>query len=403
MKRNLFQLRFIVLVFLFQVVDAIAQPGEKRIQYPSLLKNSYFGVNIGYINYPFSAAKLQPGFSVEKIQVPPTAVRFVLYGHQFNKYFSAQITYMRPVDWVKYKNVNGDNKSHSVWMNVAGLTFAGQLPVSKKFSLFAEAGLGIITRKGFSINDMPVVKHANYATLLTGGAIQYHLNKKWDLQVSTAWSPAHKKQQQPHTIFYGAGFNYYLRPLSKEKVEQNIKSGNYFPKHFIQAGYTTNALGYGVNDAVSKGPIPIFWGGEAHLQQGISIHYQRNIFHARKVFAFDWGISGGWWKSRNNNNEFYTLSMYPLLRFMAWRKKSFDLFFEYSVAGPTFISKTIIDNKDTGEKFTFQDFMGIGIFAGKHRKLNAGIRIAHFSNGDIYPHNDGIKVPLTFNFGYIFK
>lgn len=73
---------------------------------------------MGYINYPFSAAQLEPGFVVESITVPHMAPRLILFGHQFNKYVSAQISYMRPVDWVTYKNINGDQSSHSVWMNV---------------------------------------------------------------------------------------------------------------------------------------------------------------------------------------------------------------------------------------------------------------------------------------------
>lgn len=393
----------IVAAFLMQGIKSDAQPGEKRIQYPGALKNSYFGINIGAINYQFSGAQLEPGYTVEKVQVPPMAVRLVLFGYQFNKHLAAQITYMRPVDWVKYKNINGNTKSHSVWMNVAGLTLAAQLPLHKKISLFGEAGLGIITRKGFSINNIPVVKSATYASLLSGASLQYHLNKKWDLQLSAAWSPANNTVKQPATVFYSAGFNYYMRPLSKEKVEQNIKSGFRFPRQLIQVGFTTNGLGYGVNDAVSKGPIPIFWGGEAHLKQGVSINYQRNIFHAKKVFAFDWGITAGWWKSRDNSDEFYSFSLYPLLRFMTVRTKPLDLFFEYSVAGPSFISKTVIDNKETGKRFTFQDFMGMGIVAGKNRNMNAGIRIAHFSNGNIYPQNDGVKVPLTFSIGYAFE
>lgn len=403
LKSRTTQLLVIFLLLLLQSIAAMAQPGEKRIQYPGALKNSYYGVNIGYINYPFTTAHMEPGFTAGVIQIPRMAVRLVLYGHQFNKYVSAQITYMRPVDWVKYKNINGDQKSHSVWMNVAGLTAASTIPVSKRFSLFAEAGLGIITRKGFEINNAPVVKSAVYGTLLAGGALQYHLNKKWDLQLSGAWSPGNSKEKQPATTFYSAGFNYYMRPLSKERVERNIRSNYFFPRQIIQAGYTTNCLGYGVNNAVSKGPIPIFWGGEAHLKQGISINYQRNIFHARKVFAFDWGVGAGWWQSRTTKDKFYTISAYPILRFMTVRSKPADLFFEYSVAGPTFISKTVIDTKQTGKKFTFQDFMGMGIIAGKKRNLNAGIRIAHFSNGNIYPQNDGVKVPLTFNLGYVIR
>src|SRR5689334_23356736 len=85
----------------------------KRIQYPPGLMNSNFGVSIGYFHYGFSAKQLEPGFSAGSVATPPVGVRVNLTGHRFNKYLSANIHYMRPVDWVKYKNVNGDNKEHS--------------------------------------------------------------------------------------------------------------------------------------------------------------------------------------------------------------------------------------------------------------------------------------------------
>jgi len=390
-----------VIFFLLHCFFAAAQ--DKRTQYPPGLKNAYFGVNIGYINYPFSAAQLEPGFSIDGVTVPHTAVRIVLYGCPINKYLSARITYMRPVNWVLYKNVNGDQQSRSVWMNIAGLTLQGQLPLGKKFSLAAEAGLGVITRNGFEIDGIPAVKHANYGTGLFGGAIQYHLNKKWDLQISTVWSPEHKKTRQPQTVFIAGGFNYNLRPLSKEKVERNAKSGYHFPKEIILAGFTTNALGYGVNDAVSKGPVPIFWGGDAHIRRGFSFSYQRNIFHARKVFAMDWAVHTGFWTSRDKKQNIFTASLNPVFRFNAIRTKAADIFFEYSVAGPAFISKTNVDNVALGRQFTFHDFMGMGVFAGKNKKIQAGIRIAHYSNGNIFPQNDGVKIPLTFHLGYVLK
>ncbi len=400
---QLFRRQIVVLIFLCQSFFAVAQqPAATRTQYPPGLLNSYTGVNIGAINYAFSNAQLEPGFTAQSVKVPHTAVRIILLGHQFNKYLSAQISYMRPVGWVEYKKISADQSDHTVWMNVAGLTLASQLPLHKKISLFGEAGLGIITRKGFSINNVPVVKNANYATLLAGAALQYHLNRKWDLQISSAWSPANQKVKQPATTFLAAGFHYHMRPLPKETVEQNANSGYIFPKQFIMAGYTTNGLGYGVNDFASKGAIPFFWGGEAHIQQGFTLSYQRNIFHTRKVFAFDWAAGISFWKSRDKADRFMTASLSPVFRFTAVRSKPLDFFFEYSVAGPTYISKKIIDDKATGQHFTFYDFMGMGAFTGKKRQLNANIRIAHYSNGNIYPQNDGLKIPLTFQLGYVF-
>src|SRR5688572_21943520 len=73
---------------------------DKRAQYSPVLANSYAGVSIGYINYPFSALQLEPGYTAKEIRIPHAAVRVILFGHQFNDHLSAQVSYMRPVDWV---------------------------------------------------------------------------------------------------------------------------------------------------------------------------------------------------------------------------------------------------------------------------------------------------------------
>ncbi|MBC7828590.1 MAG: acyloxyacyl hydrolase [Chitinophagaceae bacterium] len=357
---------------------------------------------MGYINYPFSSLQLEPGFRAESIRIPHLALQVLLLGHHFNKNLSAQISYMRPVNWVEYKNINEDKYIHYVWMNVAGLTVKYRLPVTKKISLYGEGGLAVITRKGFKFGNTDVVKDANYASVLLGTGLQYQLNKNFDLKLSASYSPRHSKENQPSMVFYSSGFNYNMRALSTERVEKNSNTGFIFPANLIQLGYSTNHYSYGANDFVSKGAIPIFWGGEAEVEKGFSLHYQRNIFHGRKLFSLDWGTSLSYWQSKKNKDKFYTLSVFPVFRFTFLRTNPADIYFYYSVAGPTFISKTTIDNINTGKHFTFQDLMGIGTFAGKNRQVNAEIRIGHYSNGNIFPQNDGVKIPLTFNLGYTF-
>jgi len=82
---------------------------------------------------------------------------------------------------VRYQSVNGDGSSHSVWMNVAGLTAKTQLPVTPVFSIYGEGGLAILTRKGFQIDQSTVLKDANYATLLIRGGVQYRVTANWNL------------------------------------------------------------------------------------------------------------------------------------------------------------------------------------------------------------------------------
>ncbi|MBC7947483.1 MAG: acyloxyacyl hydrolase [Chitinophagaceae bacterium] len=370
---------------------------DTRAQYPRALSNSFTGVELGYINYRFTAAQLELGFAAEEIRVPHAAVRIFLFGHRFNDNLSAQISYMRPVGWIQYKNINGSGATHEVGMNVAGITINGSIPLTKKWKAGIEAGLGIITRSGFIIGDKVVVKDANYASILLGVGIEYQLNRNWSFTSRVMGSPAHARARQPATVFYSTGVNYTMRPLSKEKVERNTVMYS-FPGELVQIGFTTNQLGYGINQLFSK-TIPIFWGGQVRVKRGITVQYQRNIFHSRKVFSFDWGATAGWWKTKGGEN-FFTLSLFPVFRFTALRSKSIDWYVAYSLAGPTFISKPIIDEKQTGKRFTFQDFMGLGIFAGQKKRLNAEIKIAHFSNGNIFPKNEGVMIPLTFGVGY---
>jgi hypothetical protein len=401
MPSNKLRALLAVSLFLFSLSLSLSAQ-TNRAQYPPFLSDSYFGVNIGAINYPFSNLHLETGYQAESVTVPHTAVGLVLYGRQFNDYLSMQINYMRPVLWVVYRNVNGAQTRNSVWMNVAGLTVKPQLPVNKRLSVFGEFGLSIITRHGFHINQQTVVKDANYASVLIGGGLKYRVNKSWDLLLHGVYSPANNKAKQPHTVFFAPGFQYNMKPLADDKVLVNSSTGYIWPRHQVMLGYTTNAFGYGVNAFFSQGAIPVFWGGDLHVESGLSINYQRNVFHGRKIFSLDFGASASYWKTENQNSEFFTLAIYPVLRFTFLRTKPADFYFFYSVAGPTYISKAEIDGIDTGKRFTFHDYMGIGTFAGPLRNVLAEIKIGHYSNGNLFSQNAGVKVPLTFAVGYTF-
>lgn len=400
-------------LFLLLAINSITTfAQDERAQLPLALRNAYFGVSVGSINYDFGAAQFQApaGYTFNSVTVNHAAVRLVLYGYEFNKYLSAQLTYMRPVSWVFYYYDHGleHNSRSSVWMNVGGLTLRPQLPISDKISLNGEAGLGIVTRHGFSAEDgTTIISGMNYATVLLGGGINYHINRSWNLMISGTYNPKKTAVNQPATTFLGAGFNYKLSPVSDKKLEKAAKTGYINPKQWIQIGYSNNALGYGVNNTLEKACL--FWGGDAEVHQGLSITYQRNIFHSAKYFALDWGVSAANWQSKGNglnsnpNKEsFYTLSVFPVARFNFLHTQPFDAYFYYSVAGPTYISKKIIDGNDTGEHFTFQDNVGAGMFFGERRNWNAEIKIGHYSNGNVFPVNAAVKIPLSLNVGYAF-
>lgn len=392
----------ILLFAIFFSVMMIAQ--DERSQLPVFLQNSYFEVNVGSINYNFTKEQFTtlPGYDFQSVEVPHTAVRLVLFGYKFNKNFSAQISYMRPVYWVNYKyNHNNIYKKTSVWMNVVGLTAKAQLPLSEKVSVFGEAGLGIITRLGGVGSDgVEIVKKANYSSVLLGGGLKYNLSPKIDILLSGVYSPENKKVKQAATSFISAGFAYKLNPISGEKIKAAELINYKHPKHLLQVGFSSLILGYNINNSLSN--IAVFWGGSAEVNHGITADFRQNVFHTAKYFSLDWGIGAGLYTSNINKEMFFTISAYPIFRFNFLHTKPIDAYLFYSVAGPSFISKTLIDGFDVGGKFTFQDNMGLGFYFGDSRNYNLEFKIGHYSNGNIFTNNAGVKIPLSINFGYAF-
>jgi lipid A 3-O-deacylase PagL len=375
-------------------------PEDTRTQYPAWLANSYFTVSVGYIGYDFSAEQLEPGFQATSVTVPHVAARLAIFGHEFNRHLSVEATYMRPVHYVVYRGVDGDASAHHVWMHFGGATVKSSLDLTRRVALFGEAGLGITSRHGFEVNDTDAVRHAHYASVIAGGGLEYRAAHSVDLIAGALFSPGHSADRQRATVLVSGGFRYTMRPLPPERVAANRDAGYIFPRQLVQLEYSTG-YGYGVNTFVSR-KIPVFWGGSVQVDRGAAVHYQRNVFHTRKVFGLDFGGSASVWRSRAAEDKFFTLSAYPLLRFTFLRTRALDLYAMYSLAGPTYISQTTIDGRDTGNRFTFQDFMGLGVYVGKDRRTSLGVKINHYSNGNIFTSNAGLKIPLTFTFGRTF-
>lgn len=390
--------RFTFIIFFLVLKCNFSRAQDKRSEFPGFLLKNYFGVSIGYLNYFDPAAKLEPGFTAGNIRVPATGLRIV-FGHYINKTFSLQLSDIRPVSWIIYENINGDNWHHSLWINEAELTLKGNIHLGKNFSLYGESGLGFFTQSEIKIHNLTVVNGENYLTVLLGAGLQYRLGKKWNI-MANAISPVHLKTYKPYKAFYSGGFTYDVHYPKPKKNMTRSKAPYNFPLNLTQIGYATNVFGYGANSVVEKAHI--FWGGDVEVKNGFTLNYQCNVYHGYRVFSLSLGTGFSYWTSRMNHDNFFILSLFPVFRFTPVHLKSADLYFNYCIAGPSYISRVYIDNNNTGTSFTFQDYLGIGAFTGKRRNLNAEIRVGHYSNGGLFPQNGGIKIPLTFMLGYSF-
>jgi Lipid A 3-O-deacylase (PagL)/OmpA-like transmembrane domain len=369
---------------------------DSRTQYPAFLANSYFGFDVGSIDYPFSSRQLEPGFQAQRVIVPHAAMRMVM-GHRFHKYVAAELDYARPFEWVKYRHVNG-GETHTVWVALGDVSIKSQIPVTRRVSVFGQAGLAIVSRAGFVVNGTAGVAPAHFAAPLVGGGVDYALTPAWDVTAGATYVPARQTYNQPGIALGSFGFRYHVRRLSPERVEEARESGFVVPEHLVQVGFVTNGFGYGWNNALS-GKLPVFWGGHVEMARGLTLRYQRNVFHTARRLALDVGASAAFLKSNGSGENVLAISAYPLVRYSFLRTAPADVFVSYSIAGPSLLSRRVIDGFDTGSHFTFQDMLGFGVYTGKDRRVFIQVEISHYSNGNIFPGNPGVKVPLTITLG----
>ena len=212
---------------------------DDSVQFPTGLANSFVTVNVGSIGYAFSEQQLAPGHSVGSIDVPHTAASVVLFGHHFSKHVSVQGSYMRPIKYVRYQNLDGTDASQTVWMHYGTVTAQVRVPVARRLSVFGEGGLAITSRRGFELGDRPAVTNAQFASALFGGGIEYRLNTTLDLVVGTSVIPARSQDNNPATIFTSAGIRFNMRPVPPERVAEIVAAGYIFPRTIVQVGYAT--------------------------------------------------------------------------------------------------------------------------------------------------------------------
>jgi len=374
---------------------------DTRGQYPAFMRDSYFSLNGGAIGYLFSDTQLEPGFRSESVDKARIAVRLEFFGHNFTKNLSAHVVYMRPGFFVKYNNVNGHSGSLPVSNAYAGLLLALNFPLAERLRGYVEGGYGVTSRSGFEIDGKTALLPAHYGMGLFGGGVTYPVRSNVDFVLGATYAPGRQSFNQPSTRMYTTGLRYTMHALPDAEVASNHDGAYIFPANVFQIGASTNVLGYGVNELFGR-YVVIFFGGHVEAQRGATFAYERNMYHSRKRFAFDLGLSASYWTSNEKQQPFITLSAYPLVRYFLLRGDDADVYFAYSVAGPTYITQSNLDGLDTGSVFTFQDKMAVGAFIGKDRRVSIEIGIKHFSNGNLATSNAGIKVPLTFSLGFVF-
>lgn len=374
-------------------------PGE-RAQLPPELNQTYMGFGAGYTDIPYSNSDLINGIRATSFKNPSFGLN-VFIGHFFNPYLAAQVSLMRPVKWAYANGIQTPTDKHSIWISLFGVALRPTLPVSERMSLYGLAGVGIVSRHGFSINNTVANPSEDMMSFLTGGGLTYALTPHWHLDLGVEDALARPEKQQPNVFYSFAGFYYIFQTLH---LPHYYSTHYIFHKNLIQVGgLNTDVFNPNINRFFTVGYLPIFWTGDVKAKNGAWFMYERNIFHTHKIFSFDLGTSVSTYHSLVNNTSFQAFSVFPAVRFWFLRSPQADLYFTYSVAGPTYLTQSHIDGIYLGGRFSFQDMLGVGAFLGQAKELNLAMTLGHYSNGNLLPNNPGVEVPLVVSVGYAFS
>jgi hypothetical protein len=112
------------------------------------------------------------------------------------------------------------------------------------------------------------------------------------------------------------------------------------------------------------------------------------------------------------DGSLYAVSVYPQItlfpsatsRIAARSPRWARPFFFVRALGPSYISESTLGSRRQAESFAFQAQVGVGVQLnpGADRRGVIAVSWKHFSNADLYRHNDGIDVPLVINIGMAF-
>src|SRR5215472_16573104 len=213
---------------------------------PAFAQGWYFGVNVGSLTQSFTSRQLEPGFQAAAIDESHIAARVVLVGREFTPHLAAQLTYMRPVRFVSYRDVNGDSAGHSVWTGFGGATLKARAPITGHTSLYGEAGLGISSRHGFDENGVVAVRDASHASVLLGGGVDYRIRPSWDLTAGATFIPGKSSDRESGALMVDGGFRYTFRPApdaGSQGFGPDSENDLFTHKRLLQFEYTTG-FGY---------------------------------------------------------------------------------------------------------------------------------------------------------------
>lgn len=163
--------------------------------------------------------------------------------------------------------------------------------------------------------------------------------------------------------------------------------------------------GGGFNDKWCRKEIyrpkkPLMWSARLKVDTAYFFGLEKDFYSTGKYFSPCYGGSFGQLATRKGiKDQCFVLSSYLGLKFFCPLGLNARLFLFYSPGGPSLLSNNTFVETSFSNRFVFTDQLGVGVKWDRNFGFEMGARLYHFSNGDIFPINGGIDVPIMFYLG----
>ena len=148
-------------------------------------------------------------------------------------------------------------------------------------------------------------------------------------------------------------------------------------------------------------PKPFMWNARLKVDRSFTAGYERMIYAYKNHLELYTGLSGNYLETwRVRTDHIFAVSTYLMAKLYLVRMPNFNLSILYSPAGPSFITKRHFATTRFSNHFVFQNQLGIAMSFAKDAETEFFIKQYHYSNGDFFPVNGGIDVPLLLGFSF---
>lgn len=141
-------------------------------------------------------------------------------------------------------------------------------------------------------------------------------------------------------------------------------------------------------------------GDNPSVEKGVMILYERKLLDLAGFVSAYVGCNLARW--RMAQDQIFTTSAFLSCRLWLLHLPFAHTYAEYSVFGPTLLSKEHFHDQTFGTNFLFQSFYGAGVELGEGRGFSIDLKIVRYTKTSEPTADYSIYVPILVSMGYLF-